>query len=240
MLYVYAIMATGVAPAGEVDAARGFGNNPVRFHTLGQIHAAVSDFADTAPTPTVENVLTHERVLESLLRHSTLLPTRFGTLFPNPDALHAVLARNEDRLVAGLRKVRGCVEVGVRATWLTPHVETVPAGQRTPQPVSGRAYMVARLEEDRQRRGLHARATGIAEELHSRWMAHAVDGTRQVLPAPGVPVRGAYLVLRENVDAFRLAVRASDVTSHDLRLTCTGPWPPYHFVPDLNLAGSPM
>jgi hypothetical protein len=150
-----------------------------------------------------------------------------------------MLARNEDRLLAGLRKVRGCVEMGVRATWLTPQVDSEPAGQSSTKVASGRAYMLARLEEERRRRGLHARAAAIAEELHSTWMAHAVDGTRQVLPAPGVPVRGAYLVLRGNVDAFKLTVQTSDAARHHVRLACTGPWPPYHFVPNLDLTGSP-
>lgn len=236
MLYVYAILE---APAGGADATPGFPEEPIRFHTVYSVTAAWTEHAGAAPSATVENVLKHGRVVESLLRHSTPLPTRFGTLFANLQALQAVLAHNQDRLVAGLRKVRGCVEMGVRATWLTPDVETASRAQAPTAPESGRAYMLARLEEERRRRGLHARAAAVAEELHSTWMARAVDGTPQVLPAPGVPMRGAYLVAREYVDAFRHAVRAADAARHDLRLACTGPWPPYHFVPELDLAGSP-
>jgi hypothetical protein len=46
---------------------------------------------------------------------------------------------------------------------------------------------------------------------------------------------GAYLVPRERIEEFRRSVTAAGEAEPSLRLLCTGPWPPYHFVPELSL-----
>jgi hypothetical protein len=43
-------------------------------------------------------------------------------------------------------------------------------------------------------------------------------------------LRGAYLVDRERVDDFAREVGALQQDHPELRLLCTGPWPPYSFV----------
>jgi hypothetical protein len=48
--------------------------------------------------------------------------------------------------------------------------------------------------------------------------------------AGGDLLRGAYLVERDAVDAFAAAVGELQDTHPDLRLLCTGPWPPYSFT----------
>jgi hypothetical protein len=46
---------------------------------------------------------------------------------------------------------------------------------------------------------------------------------------------GAYLVRRESLETFRQTVGEVGKSEPDLRFLCTGPWPPYHFVPELEL-----
>jgi Gas vesicle synthesis protein GvpL/GvpF len=48
--------------------------------------------------------------------------------------------------------------------------------------------------------------------------------------AGGDLLRGAYLVTRDEVDAFAGAVAELQESVDDLRLLCTGPWPPYSFA----------
>jgi hypothetical protein len=61
-------------------------------------------------------------------------------------------------------------------------------------------------------------------EMHEALAALARE-SREL--APG---RGAYLVSREEVDAFVARVAALEEANQDLSLLCTGPWPPYSFV----------
>jgi hypothetical protein len=43
----------------------------------------------------------------------------------------------------------------------------------------------------------------------------------------------AYLVPRDRTESFRTRVQELGAAHPTLRLLCTGPWPPYHFVPPL-------
>ncbi len=48
--------------------------------------------------------------------------------------------------------------------------------------------------------------------------------------AGGDLLRGAYLVDRDAVEAFARGVRELQAAHPDLRILCTGPWPPYSFT----------
>jgi hypothetical protein len=93
--------------------------------------------------------------------------------------------------------------------------------------------MAARLLEERQRREERQHAERIAEQLHAPLAAMAVSDTRRVLVTPQLLLTAAYLVPRDRTEAFRHRVDALGASHPDLRVLCTGPWPPYHFVPSI-------
>jgi hypothetical protein len=95
---------------------------------------------------------------------------------------------------------------------------------------SGRSYLLARLEEERQRRAWRQRAEALAEELHTPLAHLAVESTRQVLLTPRLLLTAAYLVERDQVAAFQQEVGALSAAYPALRFLCTGPWPAYNFV----------
>src|SRR6185295_16285931 len=110
MLYAYAIFEPSADGLGDV---RGVDDGAVCFHRENGIGVAWSEVTRAA-RPTPENVWRHEQVVEAIMRGGAVLPVRFGTVLSDLAALDALLERNRDRLSAGLRRVRGCVELGVR------------------------------------------------------------------------------------------------------------------------------
>jgi hypothetical protein len=153
------------------------------------------------------------------------------------------LASHHRELAAGLRRVAGCVELGLRVLWqggaAGPTNGSVASGnvsEGQPPPgvdAPGRAYMAARLVEERRRRDERERAQRLADELQAPLSAAAVENTCRVLAAPQLLLTAAYLVRREATEAFRQSVERLASAHPDLRLLCTGPWPPYHFVPSI-------
>jgi hypothetical protein len=97
MLYVYGIVD---APPPEVPG--------VRTLTNGRLAAAFRD------GPAGESPLEHERVVEELMRHGAVLPTRLGTTVRDETALRELLAHDADQFAAALDRVRGYVEMSVR------------------------------------------------------------------------------------------------------------------------------
>jgi hypothetical protein len=93
--------------------------------------------------------------------------------------------------------------------------------------------MQARLEDERRRRATAERAERLAAELHDALAPLARDSARRVLPSADVVMSSAYLVPRNDADAFADRARELSASHADLHLLCTGPWPPYHFAPPL-------
>ncbi len=199
--------------------------------TCQDIAAVVSSLTTSAVSPTEDNLWRHEAVVEALMADRTVLPMRFGTLLANEAAIQAVLVAHYTDFVASLDRVRGRVELGLRVLWEMADSSRQPSAIcHQPSAMSGRAYLMARLEEERQRQARRQRAEALAEELNAPLSRLAVDSTRQVLVTPGLLLTAAYLVEREQVAAFRQEVEALSAANPTLRFLCTGPWPAYNFV----------
>jgi hypothetical protein len=161
------------------------------------------------PEPSAEALLAYERVLETLMEEHTLLPMRFGSVLAGEDELEELLTARRDEFSVSLARVRGRVELGIRAR--------LPA--ETSKPESGRAYLAAKLATRRS-----------AADLHAELAPLAADSTYRVTSDPEPGFAGSYLVDRDRLDAFRRAFDAMRAERPQLGLTCTGPWPPYSFT----------
>jgi Gas vesicle synthesis protein GvpL/GvpF len=160
--------------------------------------------------PTAEDLWRHEEVVEGLMEERDLLPVRFGTLIDDEDAAARAVAERRDELAARLDRVRGAVELAVRAYPRQAEQEEPVRGE------SGRDYMRAK-----------ARRTEAARVLHEPLAAIARDSVVQ----PGLELlRAAYLVDRDAVDLFVAQVRRLQRAHEGIRVFCTGPWPPYSFA----------
>lgn len=243
MIYVYALTDPLDSPPSD---ERGLRDAPLESVVEGDVGAAFSACV-SSPAVEPENLWCHEAVAEALMRVTAVLPTRFGTTMTDPQRLRAVLARNTPVIRAGLDRVRGCVEVGVRV--LSEGIGRPPeadqpgrseerAGNGAAAGGAGRAYLVRRLaEERRQRTGEHD-AGAAAEAVHASLAPIARGAVRRAARGPGT-FTAAYLVDRDHLDPFVAAVADLDRGRSDRQVLCTGPWPPYSFVPTLELEGSP-
>jgi hypothetical protein len=159
---------------------------------------------------TAEVLWHHEEVVESLMEERDLLPVRFGTLVEDDEAAVRALAERREELTTSLDRVRGAVELAVRA-------EAADApGDRAPAGLSGAEYIRAKAHRTEAARLLHEPLAFLARES-------------VVQPGPEL-LRAAYLVDREAVDGFVGLVRWLQETHDGLHVLCTGPWPPYSFA----------
>jgi hypothetical protein len=160
-----------------------------------------------------EAVLAHGLVVEAL-RDVTpaVLPVRFGERFADRSALRDAVGPRVQALRAGLARVEGCAEFGVR-------MMTEEETHGVTQAADGSTYMRARLAS-------LERADAVAAELH-RPLARCARAT---VLAPGTDHAAAYLVRNEERPAFERTL-AGFVSAHpEVTVVCTGPWAPYSFA----------
>ncbi len=166
--------------------------------------------------PAVERELTadalwrHEELLERLMEERDLLPVRFGTLVPDEHAAAEAVAARGTELAAALERVRGAVELALRAE------PREPEGDLPGMTATGREYVRAKVGRAQAAQRLHEPLAAIARDS-------VVQPGRELL-------RAAYLVDRDAVATFVAAVRGLQAANPGFALLCTGPWPPYSFA----------
>jgi len=219
----------GVVEAGWVgeDQVTGVGLDDRRLHTVveGPLAAIVTEHDGAPPEPGIERLHEYERTVRRLMDAGAILPARFGSVLEDEGTVRGLLKRRRRDLLTRLRRVRGTVELALRASWRrgtrTPG-DTAGGVRGASAPQSGTSYLRERLE-------LRQSARRVASELDPL-SALARSSRRTLSPAPDLPVLDAYLVERDRVREFVDMVRQLDDCLDDVELTCTGPWPPYSFA----------
>src|SRR5687768_9774907 len=206
MIYVYAI--TGANCEIPPDLC-GLDGRPALSRTLKNVAIVYGEVAGPRVEPSAENLWQHEAVVEAVMRRcEAVLPVRFGMTFGDEAGLDEVVARHASVLATGLERVRGCVEMGVRVVSREVGEAEAVSPSSAPADPSGRAYMQARLEDERRRRASQSRAEAMGDALDAALSPLSRDGTRRLLPAPQVLLTAAYLIPRDASDSFTSRVRS--------------------------------
>jgi Gas vesicle synthesis protein GvpL/GvpF len=251
--YVYGIVEAGARPplVDGVDP-----RYPARLLASGEVAALVGDaplaeFGEgrleenlNRPGWLEEKVRAHEAVLEAAQETGAVLPFRFGTVYLSEAHIHEMLVRERGELAAGLARVRGKREWGVKglvdfevlAEWLR---SSEPAPADPSAEGEGSAYLARRQHERRAREDADGALLAVAEEAHARLSACAAEAalnsprrTTSAKKARDVFLNGVYLVERSREAELQQA--ASELLDRfrdrGIHFDVTGPWPPYNFV----------
>jgi hypothetical protein len=169
---------------------------------------------------TAEALWQHERLVEALMDDRDVLPVRYGTCLPDDAAAVRTLDDNRAAFAASLESVRGAVELAVRVFAGAGDADRPTASQTA---MTGTAYLRARAR-------LAADESGAAAIVHRPLARTARAASLARVNRPGELLRAAYLVDRDAGGAFSDRVREIQEENPQLRITCTGPWPPYTFA----------
>jgi len=196
-----------------------------------------------------QKIRTHEHVLERVLEDASVVPCRFCTVYRDEVELRRFLSERRETLQAALDRVRGKVEVGVKAFIDRDRFAAGQARQndeirqletRVSTAEGGRAYLERRRLEQLVASALGDFRGEVAERIQTRLLPAAEDGHALPLQAPELSGReeemvfnGAYLVTadRGGFEAA-LASLAREIRDDGVDLELTGPWPAYNFVPE--------
>ncbi len=88
---------------------------PLRLVPAGRVSVLVAPGGGAEPAADADALWERETLLEELMRERALLPVRYGTRVEDDAAAAAAVAPREAELAAALDRVRGAVEVSVRA-----------------------------------------------------------------------------------------------------------------------------
>jgi gas vesicle protein GvpL/GvpF len=228
--YVYGVVGAKTAP--DVEAA-GIGGTDVRVLAHGDVAALVSDV--TVPIRAKRReLLSHSEVLNEAAASGTVLPLRFGTTFPDAEAVVAeLLEPRHAELVGLLERFEGRVELMVKAFY---HEEAILAEILRDEP------SVARLTPAQTRADQIELGAAVAAALEARTRADAAEILETLRPlsldlwVDETPiehqvVRVSALVDRGRVAAADAALSAlAERNAGRIHFKYVGPLPPHSFV----------
>ena len=181
------------------------------------------------------HVQVHQRVQKQIMKHRTLIPMRFGTIFSARNRMHSFIKSHRQALYDSFNRLENTQEWGVKlfatsAATGTPQTEN-PAGEadffeQEPSEPS---------EEEAQRRNLASKADYVHGSL-SECAEEALinDPSNKLVSGSNTieALNGVYLVDLDNLSHFHetLLSLQNDLEPLGFNLQLNGPWPPYHFV----------
>ncbi len=181
-----------------------------------------------------ERAIAHERVIESFLSATALLPMQLFTLFTSDDRVVEHVRKDRARIGRILRRVEKKVEWGLRLTW-----NEKAARERTGRkPAKSGAEFLARKRDvlDVTRKQL-AEARTAANRVYKAIDRQAAASQRRTSlerAAPGsrLLLDAAFLVPVARSTAFKSAVREQTraLRGTGIETSVTGPWPAYNFI----------
>jgi hypothetical protein len=198
---------------GAPREARGAQGEPVRVVARGGLEAVCGD---PPPPLSAEALRAHEAAVRRIADQAqACLPARFGAGAADERALLEALAARERELLEALELVRGREQMNLRVHGATA---ALPPGGGP-----GTRY----LEERR-------RATRLPGLDPLRSSLSAVIRAERIEPheEAGLIASVYHLIDRGASSDYRRAVERAVL--EDLRLTVSGPWPPWSFAPELS------
>ena len=238
--YLYCIVRTR-DPRTFETLGMGERGDVVRTINFKDLAVVASDSPHERYDNTRRNMMAHMRILDEVMADHTMLPIRFDSVAPSPNAVREQLLKARyDELNGMLDAMEGRCEMGLKAFWyedvvFQEIVQDNPTIRRMRDGLAGRA--VEETYYDRIRLGelveneLKGRRGRDSENVVNRLRPLAEKTLINPPIADHMIVNAAFLIARAKETEFDAMVRALDAElGQRLLIKSIGPVAPYNFV----------
>jgi hypothetical protein len=172
----------------------------------------------------------HARVIADCFAQSTVLPFRFGTTFPDDDALRRSVRSNQRHFMANVERLRGKAEMHLKVL-----IDDVAAAPRDPSvsraaASTGEQYLHNLHESASRQRERQSRARALSLQMHRMFLPIAEEITCKRTDSGKMLLDIAHLVDKKTVERYQNKYSSATQQMKDCAMQLSGPWPPYHFV----------
>jgi hypothetical protein len=175
----------------------------------------------------------HAALIERAAEHMTILPARYGLVFPSVEALRRELLEPQYAAIqALLAKLKGAIELTLRATYIEePLLRQIASNDPSLASPGSRDSYQSRIETGKR----IAAAIEVHREEDARFLVKRLTPVRDIRinkPSGELMVLNASLLVeRAKLPTFdrQLATLQAEIGDF-IKLDCVGPLPPYSFV----------
>lgn len=238
--YIYCIVRTNeTRNFGPI----GIGNRGDVVSTLGyqDISAAISNSPMTKYVISRENMTTHEKVIEEIMKDHAVLPVRFCTIATSAEEIRSLLRKRYLEFKNLLKDMDNKVELGVKALWKNMDaifqeiVDEYGEIKRLKEEIADKSPEKTYAQKikigEKVKNALEAKKEKEGKEILNVLKKSSVDFRTNQLVADRMIVNAAFLVDKSWEKEFDNKVDELTVKYDErIRFKYVGPTPPFNFV----------
>jgi hypothetical protein len=169
----------------------------------------------------------HAQVVSECFRRGTVLPFRYGTVFESEEGVRQSLRMNRKTFQASVAQLRGKSEMRLKVMLRDVAVR----GDEVPTP-SGVAYLASLQVKATAERERQSRARTVSQQVHRVFNPLQEEISCKKTPQGELLLDFAHLIDSDTVLKYQNRLNAVQRQLPHCQVVLTGPWPPYHFMPD--------
>lgn len=210
-----------------MENLRGVNDTTVFAYPSGEFAVIVSELSP-ASNLNQEAIVAHARVISECFRTMTVLPFRFGTIFDCDEALRRAVRANRKTFVESVARLRGKAEMHFKIQLNDGTMQEVVT--ELPNSVGGE-YLRKLREQASRDRERQTKARALSMQVHKLFAPLEEDIICKRTDSGGMMIDFAHLIDSESIAKYQNRYTAATRHFKDCKVSITGPWPPYHFMP---------
>ena len=228
-VYAYCLLRT--PSQQEWPVLQGIGGHPVFPSHCGRYTMLLSLLKkDFSFTP--RSIVEHGQIVAHTFETHTVLPMRFGTVFPSEKHVENLIKENQRELLETFSRLRGKAEMRLKFQISSGNEAKGPA-KKSPQKTLSLKKALTSSAPPAVDPKTHALAEKCVYWLREAFRPLQDTFSCRNLPGDDVAVDCAHLIEACRIEDYRKAtssLASAEMSDGSLRLS--GPWPPYHFLPN--------
>jgi gas vesicle protein GvpL/GvpF len=214
-----------------LEGVQGVNAAPVMSYPSGEFAVIVSEYDRATAKLDEKSVLEHARVVSQSFRTSTVLPFRFGTIFDTEDAIRQAVRANRRTFCESVARLRGKAEMRIKLVVRDGSMRAAMEEIELPDTV-GREYLAKLREKASRDRERQTKARALSVQVHKLFNPLEEEISCKKVDADGMLLDIAHLIDNKSVEKYQNRYSTAAKQLKNCELVVTGPWPPYHFLPE--------
>jgi Gas vesicle synthesis protein GvpL/GvpF len=214
-----------------LEGVQGVNGAPVMSYPSGEFAVIVSEYDRATSKLDEKSVLEHARVVSQSFRMATVLPFRFGTIFDTEDAIRQAVRANRRTFCESVARLRGKAEMRIKLVVRDGSLREAMEEIILPDTV-GREYLAKLREKATRDRERQTKARALSVQVHKLFNPLEEEISCKKVNADGMLLDIAHLIDNKSIEKYQNRYNTAAKQLKNCQLVVTGPWPPYHFLPE--------
>ena len=251
LIYCYGV----VEEAVEIEK-KGFESGNIYFTPFKDINAVVSDVSEENFSQqtidkniknmkwVAENGQIHEKVTDSVMEKTTIIPMKFCTIFKTQENVKSMMEEKYADFKFNLKNLKGRAELGVKVYFdsaplkqkileESPDIKELEKEAEKKKP--GAAYFEKQKIDMLLKDKLHQRLANNRREIFDKIKAFAEDSKQnellnKKLTGKDMLLNAVFLIKRQDLEQFKSNAEKIKSDFPNMEFEVWGPFPPYNFV----------